>query len=31
MLLCGIVPAQRIGVSDDSDHQSPRGTLRDAA
>lgn len=31
MLLCGIVPAARIGVSDDSDQHSPRGTIRDAA
>lgn len=31
MLLCGIVPSQRLGVSDDSDQQSPRGTIRDAA
>jgi hypothetical protein len=31
MLLCGIVPAQRIGVSDDSDRRSPLGTIRDAA
>ncbi|MEM5294218.1 hypothetical protein VSR82_07730 [Burkholderia sp. JPY481] len=31
MLLCGIVPAQRMTVSDDSDHRSPLGTIRDAA
>ena len=31
MLLCGIVPAARATVSDDSDNLSPRGTIRDAA
>ncbi|TCK87333.1 hypothetical protein B0G74_7872 [Paraburkholderia sp. BL9I2N2] len=31
MLLCGIVPAQRLVVSDDSDDRSPLGTIRDAA
>ena len=31
MLLCGIVPAARATVSDDSDNRSPRGTIRDAA
>jgi hypothetical protein len=31
MLLCGIVPTQRISVSDDSDNRSPLGTIRDAA
>jgi hypothetical protein len=31
MLLCGIVPAQRVAVSDDSGNRSPSGTFRDAA